>query len=573
VNFELRRYAETRPFLYLDALRHMRVSQLAGRLRRLVPPAVLALGTRVRGSPQPQLIAKGLGCSPAPQSGPSDPPHTTGEFAGYGNSRHFGCPSFWDDPSDGLLFLFHLHGFSPLAEYANGARTPEGDRFWAQVVESWLETHDRPRRPAWHPFPTSMRIISWSAALSAIREWPADLRDRVAAAILRQARYLSRTVEHDIGGNHVIKNATALAMAGSLFPSTRLLGSGLVLLERETARQILPDGGHEERSTSYHREVMQDLLDVRELLVRGNERVPQWLDETLVRMAGWERALVAPNGRLPLTNDAWEGPALDVRDEREEIIVLQESGNVILRAGNDQMLFDAGPLGPRHLPAHAHADALSWLLWADGVPVVVDPGSYEYTGSERDWFRSTLAHNTVEVGGRDQCVFWGPFRAAYLPCVWLRSIERVDGMVIVSGSHDGYRRGSEPVEHQRAVVWCAGWGLVVVDRLMSAERCEFRSRIHCAPDQSCDGSSLGPFALDSFGVGPHRVVPDVVSPHLGFKRAAVSVEVAGQVASAAPFGWTLLRPGAALTEANNRSIELELGERVVRVNPFAAFEL
>ena len=143
----VRRYLEARPFLYLDAVRHLRVSQIAGRLRRLVPPAVLATGTRVRRPPQPQLVAAGLGCSPAPQSGPTEPPHETGEFAGYGKSRRFGTPSFWHDSSDGLLFLFHLHGFSPLAEYARGTRTAEGDAFWAGVVESWLEAHDRSCQP------------------------------------------------------------------------------------------------------------------------------------------------------------------------------------------------------------------------------------------------------------------------------------------------------------------------------------------------------------------------------------------------------------------------------------------
>ena len=176
------------------------------------------------------------------------------------------------------------------------------------MVESWLSQHDRPTKPAWHPYPTSVRVIAWSAALSEIEEWPAELRRRIAAAILHQARYLRRTVEHDIGGNHVLKNASALAFAGALFPDSGLLPSGLSLLRRELAVQVLPDGGHEERSTSYHREVARDLNDVKELLRRAGESVPGWLDESLRRMELWLRAVTGPDSRLPLLNDAWDGP-------------------------------------------------------------------------------------------------------------------------------------------------------------------------------------------------------------------------------------------------------------------------
>ena len=69
----------------------------------------------------------------------------------------------------------------------------------------------------------------------------------------------------------------------------------------------------------------------------------------------------------------------------------------------------------RRDPAHAHADALSFQLWADGRPVVVDPGMPTYdAGAERDWFRGTRAHSTVAIDG-DQFEPWGAFRSGPLP--------------------------------------------------------------------------------------------------------------------------------------------------------------
>ena len=75
------------------------------------------------------------------------------------------------------------------------------------------------------------------------------------------------------------------------------------------------------------------------------------------------------------------------------------------------MFVDAGPIGPAYLSVHGHGDIYSYELSLDGRRVVVDGGTSTYqAGPERDWVRSTRAHNTVEVAGADQCEFFGAFR-------------------------------------------------------------------------------------------------------------------------------------------------------------------
>ena len=563
-----RRYTGGRLFLSFDALRGMRPRQIAWRTRRLIPPAWLAIGTRARNQPQPQLVAEGLGCSPAPQSGPTKPPHETEEFAAYGTSRRFGDPAFWTDPRDGLLFLFHLHGFAPLAEYTRGMRTPEGDGFWARVVESWLEEHDRPRHPAWHPYPTSVRLISWSAALSALDDWPSELRGRIAAAVLRQGLYVQRAVEHDIGGNHVIKNATGLAFAGTLFPSSRLLDSALRLLRTETARQVLPDGGHEERSTSYHREVAADLADVCALLERTGRPQPQWLTGALARMESWLAALVGPDGRVPMLNDAWEGPAI-VAERSGPVRVLRESGYVILRHSDDQLVFDSGALCPPHLPPHAHADALSFVLWAGGRPVIADPGTFAYTGPERDRFRATAAHSTVEIEGRNQCCFWGDFRAAWLPRVGSPRVSHEGGVVVLVSHHDGYRRLSDPVVHERMIVWWPVHGVVVLDRLRCRQDHKVSSRLHLAPSISYRDGKVGPYEVQVLGRPvPIEEEPTQFSPFLGSMRPNTSLTVKPTLSPGELTGWALLRPGADVISLGPEALVLSSDTGMVHVPIF-----
>jgi uncharacterized heparinase superfamily protein len=535
----LRRLRGTRPALYLDVVRNLRMRQILFRMRRAVPVSLLAARTRVSRPSEPSLLAAGLAISPAPQAGPADPPHETQRFSAFGRSRNWGAHGFWEDAGDGLLFLFHLHGFAPLAEYAGGERTAGGDTFWALVIDDWLGRHKRPSTPAWHPYPTSIRIMSWSAALSAIETWPEDLRRRLALEILRQGRYLRRSVEHDIGGNHVVKNATALAFVGALFPSARLLRFALRALRREAASQILEDGGHEERSPSYHREVLTDLSDVRELLRRRKAQSPKWLDDSIALMERWMKELVAPDGRLPLLNDAWEGSVVEGQSQ-EPVTVLRESGYVILRHESDQLIFDAGPLCPRHLPPHAHADALSVLLWLDGEAVLIDPGSGAYTGSVRQKTRSTAAHNTVEVDGQSQCVFLGDFRAARLPRVARPRIERYQSLFTLTSAHDGYRRLGAPVDHVRMVIWWPGRGAVILDRLVGAGRHSIRSVLNLAEG----GRHVG-----FQPIGPIRELHKRWVrhwPHLGSSRSATALVCEGQVTAGSVFGWSALRPGVSV---------------------------
>ncbi len=536
-----------RSALLLNAARHMRAGQLVGRLRRLVPPAALA--ARLAPDPPPAYAphARHLGVDDAPQSGRVEPPDVDGVFRAVGCSRPFGSPDFWTATADGLLFLFHLHGFAPLADYAAGPRSPDGDAFWARVTESWLDSFARPSTPAWHPYPTSLRVIAWSAALSGIDHWPSSLRERLGGELWRQSRYLRRCVEHDIGGNHVIKNAVAMVLGGATCGDQSLLAAGRRVLRRAVARQFLPDGGHEERSTSYHRVVVGDLRDAAAALERATGNSPEWLTAAIAGAERWLQALAGPGGLLPLLNDAWEGPALR-RTATEAVIHLRESGYVVLRSGRDQAVLDVGRICPPHLPPHAHADVGSFVLWADGAPVVVDPGAFIYTGPERNRFRGTAAHNTVEVDGEDQCVFWGDFRAGRQPRVGASPPRLIGDAVVVHVWHDGYGRLADPVRHERTFVWCPGDGLVVADVLRAKEPHRVRSSLDHGP-RDLEGAvgSAGPLRVMPLGLNAGvdaRPGVGAYAPHLGAQRPSRRTELRAEVGPGDPFGWSLLRAGA-----------------------------
>ncbi len=63
-----------------------------------------------------------------------------------------------------------------------------------------------------------------------------------------------------------------------------------------------------------------------------------------------------------------------------------------------------GHIGQNGNGGHAHNDQLSIVLAVNGLPIIVDPGTYLYTPApaKRNLFRSTEMHNTLRVAGKEQ---------------------------------------------------------------------------------------------------------------------------------------------------------------------------
>lgn len=139
-------------------------------------------------------------------------------------------------------------------------------------------------------------------------------------------------------------------------------------------------------------------------------------------------------------------------------LAFRDAGLYVLRtpAGQGPEIWcrcDGGPHGFLSIAAHAHADALSVEVRCDGVELLVDPGTFCYHGDPvwRQYFRSTAAHNTIEVDGVSQSVEGGPF-------LWSSQTDAVvdhfepDGPVQAwTAHHAGYARLDPRLRHERTV--------------------------------------------------------------------------------------------------------------------------
>jgi len=218
-----------------------------------------------------------------------------------------------------------------------------------------------------------------------------------------------------------------------------------------------------------------------------------------------------------------------------------------------RVVADAGPLGYLAIAAHGHADALAFTLSVGGKPILVDPGTFSYSAMPwRRYFRSTAAHNTVMVDGRDQSQFGGSF-------LWLEHANAIVEAFNVSGDeqtlrayHEGYRQLPDPVRHRRTWQYATGASrLIITDELVCEGVHSIGIHWHFAPEcaVAVEGSSV---SAERNGVRvtltcPERLVPTMVvgreQPPLGgfsnsfdVKSVAATVVFAGEIR-----GNTLLR--------------------------------
>jgi hypothetical protein len=475
--------------LYLHALRVVRARQLRGRVLRPLARRRFPAGEPPReATPVPGAVE--LWRSPAFEA-PTPPDAAT------------------------RLGRFHRQYGEDVLAAARAGDLAETRR----LVATWIEAHPPHVGDAWHPYPLSTRVGNWIAALSLLPELASA---ELSRSLWHQLRRLEVNVEDDVLGNHVIRNARALVLGGASFGAPEVTRRGIDLLRRELREQVLPDGGHYERSPSYHLVVLRDLLEIQAASPYS------WLADAIDTMRGFAAALARPDGAPALFNDGTvDAPRLDLPEPLDGLTVLPDSGFVVVRDGDLWLAFRCGAPSPPFLPAHAHADALSFQLWWQGRPVVVDPGTYTYEpGAERDWFRGTRAHSTVTVDGRDQFRLWGAFRSGPLPKVSLRYAR--DGAVEASVVLP--RR----IRHVRRIEWDDD-EVRVFDELEGRGRHRVVSRIVLA-------AGFAALEIDSDG-GDLVVEPAWVSERFGERTEAVAKSFELQFELPAWLGFRIKRPG------------------------------
>ena len=340
----------------------------------------------------------------------------------------------------------------------------------------------------------------------------------------------------DVPNNHMMAELTGLALVGAAFPEFRAAAawreSGLSLLNQQATAQTHLDGVNKEQATGYHRFVAELLALIVARSRQGALPHVPVLEHTLEHMLDYMLFTMTPVGTAPLWGDSDYGRALglghnkdfwdfrpilsagaalfgrpdwkfaagrfdeeafwllgsdglglwdqlDVRPPDQTSRAFPHAGLYVIRdawaVDTDVAFFRCGPfgLGGEGHCAHAHGDLLSFALWVNGQPLLVDSGTYMYHGPWRDHFRLMVAHNTVLIDGREQAIPMPNFNWHQVPeakCIGWTG-KRVIGAMTYSGQVEFIRE----LAHPRSGVW------ELVDRFIGHDEHSMEWFFHFAP--------------------------------------------------------------------------------------------
>lgn len=435
---------------YFHTLRHLKPGQVVGRIQQRLhrprpdlrrPPALRSLaGAWLTPCRKEQSLV-----------GPD-------RFRFLNEERQLVFPQAWNATGPSRLWVYNLHYFDDLT----AVRAHDRLQWHKALIGQWILENPPARGTGWEPYPLSLRIVNWikwSLAGNA-------LDPEAVHSLAIQTRQLRRRLEFHLLGNHLFENAKALFFAGLFFTGEEAqewLRTGEALLQRELAEQVLPDGGHFERSPMYHALVLEGLLDLANLCATFGWPVPAAWGAAVTGMLRWLRTMNHPDGGITFFNDAALGVAPDleqleayaaalrlaVPSSGTGTCLLRDSGYARLEAGAAVVFADVAAVGPDYLPGHAHADSLSFELSVDGRRVLVNSGTSVYgTGPERQRQRGTAAHNTVRLDAVDSSDVWSGFRVGRRARVGVEHFA-AQPTASLQASHDGYRHLKGRPEHRR----------------------------------------------------------------------------------------------------------------------------
>ena len=503
-----------------------------------------------------------------------------------------------------LIWIAQAYRITGKPEYAR--------RAW-DLVHSWIRANPPGVGVNWaSSLEVAFRAIAWCWVwhLAAPDRFLGSRERRTILGILAlHGRHIASYLSTYFSRNtHLTGEALGLCYLAAAWPTSRRSAAwwrrGHAVLLRELEWQVLPDGMQFERSSCYHRYTLDFYLHFALLIQQWQRIVPAALLRRIREMALVLRGLRGPDGLLVNLGDDDGGECLplgqlDPRDPSLTLavasilldepvlwpgtsgsgavvwltgeaaflgavnsagsgakpshhIVLASAGIVMCQEAGDFVVASTGsrdPAGRR--PAHSHDDAFSVELWCGGRPVLIDPGTFTYTGDQvqRSWYRSAAAHNSLMIDGWPSSPSSGPFGWRDLSTGALRSCISSKAAVMIEMARSF--RGMEDVgPHCRRILGWFGVGWVLWDRVLGHGLHDVAVRFQLPPGQRPALLFAGKLVED----GSVSLAHSPVSPRYGQLVPSEAFSISGRVNLPADLVTVIVPQGPGRTSLTQTSV-------------------
>jgi hypothetical protein len=285
------------------------------------------------------------------------------------------------------------------------------DAFVSQV-ESWIKQNKFLIGANWVcPMDVAVRAINFIWGFHFFKDAPIEKTfwNTFLSSLYQHAYYLEHNWEEsDKPNNHYISDLVGHLYLTAFFKNVpgfkRKRKKTLVKIIGEFERQVLPDGTCYEGSTSYHKLTAELFLHAYLICDIEQLSLPKTFKPKLDRMFLFLDACTINEKEIVQVGDNDSGKIVTgLRlSEAEKILNTishyKDFGLTIIQQNGFHITFRHPTYSSQQPTGHFHSDALGVTLAYNGIPILVDPGTYLYTANTtwRNLFRSSSFHNTIQ---------------------------------------------------------------------------------------------------------------------------------------------------------------------------------
>ena len=411
-----------------------------------------------------------------------------GELAYFGAVRVL-KPGAWTDTSGNQIMRAHAHGFTWLRDLRMIGTDAARMRARA-LVGDWIETGSADSLSQ-RPDVAGARIAAWLGHYDFFAASADDgFRQRMMWRVVSDARLLSAALPPEEQDGRALTALKGLIAAAIALPDhAPYQGRALKFLLQEIGRQVLPDGGHIERSPASQLEALKNLIEIRALLhVSAATDTPAAIGAAIERLSLALRTLRHGDGGLALFNGT--------RDEHATVVeqVLTQAGRASrapaaltdigfhrLNTGRTVLIVDAGAPAAPGMDRLAHAGTLSFELSVGRERLIVNCGAAPIGAAAwTDAARATAAHSTLVIADTSSSEL-KPSGLGRRPEQVTVERNEANGAHWLEASHDGWKKPFGAIHRRRLYVAESGGDIRGEDVIEAATPQPFTIRFHLHP--------------------------------------------------------------------------------------------
>ena len=407
----------------------------------------------------------------------------------------------WQQSFDEQEQFFSLHRWNWLLFSLTDYPKTTSSKWGESLIRSWLsEMTPLPMGEASESYSVGERISNACLFFRHVGGCWDNMPGDILSAVHMMALQLSQRVEYysgDLSGNHVVNNSRALLFAGHCCNDNSLTLLGRAVLQDQLPKLIDENGFLREGSSHYQFLMTRWILEIRMMAIEVDDMktldiiqplIPKMLsacDLFLINKSNGEVCMstigdvspdCSPEWLLDLLNSplsglkgggvsspkGWASLFSDFSNKR--IIELSKKWPLFGDSSWSRIdfkewtaIWHTEASNGSAIASHAHHDFASFVLFLNGEEILIDPGRYNYGGSEIGRYGvEAYSHNTIQLNGFSPMLSKGD---RILPEVYRNSsysasfLENIDSFVVTI-KHDGFSRvASTPILHTRKFVF------------------------------------------------------------------------------------------------------------------------